>query len=44
MKKIIYNDNGATSFPNPEEVYEFMDSFHRDCGVSPCRSELAVLS
>ena len=38
MEKIIYLDNGATSFPKPEEVYEFMDSFYREFGVSPGRS------
>ncbi len=35
---MIYLDNGATSFPKPEEVYEFMDSFYREFGVSPGRS------
>ena len=38
MEKIIYLDNGATSFPKPEEVYKFMDSFYREFGVSPGRS------
>lgn len=38
MDDLIYLDNGATSFPKPEEVYEFMDSFHRSNGVSPGRS------
>jgi len=38
MSDLIYLDNGATSFPKPEEVYEFMDSFHRANGVSPGRS------
>lgn len=38
MKDLIYLDNGATSFPKPEEVYEYMDSFHRSNGVSPGRS------
>jgi cysteine desulfurase family protein len=34
----IYLDNGATSFPKPEEVYQFMDMFYREFGVSPGRS------
>jgi cysteine desulfurase family protein len=35
---IIYLDNSATSFPKPEEVYNFMDNFYRTNGVSPGRS------
>ena len=35
---LIYLDNGATSFPKPEEVYVFMDSFYRNHGVNPGRS------
>ena len=35
---LIYLDNGATSFPKPEDVYAFMDSFYRNNGVSPGRS------
>ena len=38
MGKLIYLDNGATSFPKPEEVYAFMDSFYRSFGVNPGRS------
>lgn len=38
MEDLIYLDNGATSFPKPNAVYEFMDSFHRSNGVSPGRS------
>lgn len=38
MKPIIYLDNGATSFPKPEEVYTFMDYFYRHYGVNPGRS------
>lgn len=38
MSKQIYLDNSATSFPKPNEVYEFMDSFYRNNGVSPGRS------
>ncbi len=36
--KLIYFDNGATSFPKPEEVYAFMDRFYRKLGVNPGRS------
>jgi cysteine desulfurase/selenocysteine lyase len=38
MEKLIYLDNGATSFPKPESVYTFMDSFYRNLGVNPGRS------
>ena len=38
MEKVIYLDNGATSFPKPQEVYEFMDRFYRNFGVNPGRS------
>ncbi len=38
MGKMIYLDNGATSFPKPEEVYSFMDHFYRNFGVNPGRS------
>src|SRR6266568_2087742 len=35
---LMYLDNGATSFPKPEEVYLFMDTFYRTYGVNPGRS------
>jgi cysteine desulfurase family protein len=38
MSKIIYLDNGATSYPKPEEVYAYMDYFYRNFGVNPGRS------
>jgi cysteine desulfurase family protein len=38
MENLIYLDNGATSFPKPDEVYTFMDSFYRGFGVNPGRS------
>ena len=38
MDPLIFLDNGATSFPKPAEVYEFMDSFYRRFGVNPGRS------
>jgi cysteine desulfurase family protein len=36
--KLIYLDNGATSFPKPNQVYTFMDTFYRSYGVNPGRS------
>jgi cysteine desulfurase / selenocysteine lyase len=38
MGKLIFLDNGATSFPKPEDVYVFMDYFYRNFGVNPGRS------
>lgn len=38
MSELIYLDNGATSFPKPEEVYTTMDTFYRNYGVNPGRS------
>ena len=38
MDPIIFLDNGATSFPKPEEVYVHMDRFYRRFGVNPGRS------
>jgi len=38
MEELIYLDNGATSFPKPEEVYKYMDEFYRKFGVNPGRS------
>jgi cysteine desulfurase/selenocysteine lyase len=38
MENLIYLDNGATSYPKPDEVYSFMDSFYRSFGVNPGRS------
>ncbi len=35
---LMYLDNGATSFPKPEQVYVFMDTFYRTYGVNPGRS------
>ena len=39
MAERIYLDNAATSFPKPDEVYDFMNEFYRTCGGSPGRSE-----
>jgi cysteine desulfurase family protein len=38
MSDLIYLDNGATTFPKPEAVYQQMDSFYRQYGVNPGRS------
>lgn len=38
MNSMIFLDNAATSFPKPESVYRFMDSFYRKAGVNPGRS------
>ena len=38
MKENAYFDNAATSWPKPESVYRFMDSFNRSHGVNPGRS------
>ena len=38
MSKLIYLDNSATSYPKPEAVYDFMNTFYRTKGVSPGRS------
>ncbi len=44
MKENYYFDNAATTWPKPEPVYQFMDSFFRSHGVNPGRSgsQLAV--
>jgi cysteine desulfurase family protein len=38
MNNLIYLDNSATTYPKPDEVYKFMDSFYRTHGVNPGRS------
>jgi len=38
MDKLVYLDNGATTFPKPDEVYLAMDLFYRRYGVNPGRS------
>lgn len=38
MKDNAYFDNAATTWPKPEAVYQFMDSFFRSHGVNPGRS------
>lgn len=38
VKDNYYFDNAATTWPKPEAVYRFMDSFFRSHGVNPGRS------
>lgn len=38
MKKTIYLDNAATTFPKPNKVYDDMDMFYRNFGVNAGRS------
>lgn len=38
MENLIYLDNAATAFPKPDEVYNFMNEFYCNHGVSPGRS------
>lgn len=36
---MAYFDNAATTFPKPEDVYDFMDKFYRDSGASAGRGK-----
>jgi len=38
MKDMIYLDNAATTYPKPQEVYDFMYEFYQKHGVNPGRS------
>ena len=38
MKENAYFDNAATTWPKPEPVYQFMDTFFRSHGVNPGRT------
>lgn len=42
--KTAYFDNAATTFPKPEEVYSFMDTFYRNCGVNVGRGQHKLAS
>lgn len=44
MKSNFYFDNAATTWPKPESVYTFMDSFFRQNGVNPGRGGHAMSS
>lgn len=39
LDNFAYFDNAATTFPKPECVYQAMDSFDRNCGVSLGRGQ-----
>ena len=39
MNRTAYFDNAATTFPKPEEVYEFTDKFYREYGVNVGRGQ-----
>jgi cysteine desulfurase / selenocysteine lyase len=38
MQDLIYLDNAATTYPKPQEVYDFMHDFYQSCSGSPGRS------
>lgn len=38
MDELIYLDNSSTSYPKPQEVYDFMKEFYQSHGVNPGRS------
>ena len=44
MEQIAYFDNAATTFPKPEEVYEFTNQFYRTCGVNVGRGQHKLAS
>lgn len=39
LESIAYFDNAATTFPKPEEVYQYTDQFYRTCGVNVGRGQ-----
>ena len=39
LRKIAYFNNAATTFPKPDEVYEFMDNYYRNSGINSGRSK-----
>lgn len=44
LDSIAYFDNAATTFPKPEEVYQFVDRFYRTCGVNVGRGQHKLAS
>ena len=42
MDKQAYFDNAATTFPKPEQVYDFADHAFRNIGVNAGRSNYAL--
>ena len=39
---MAYFDNAATTFPKPEKVYSFMDSFYRNNGGNAGRGNYSI--
>ena len=39
---MAYFDNASTTYPKPEQVYEYMDSFYRKFGVNVGRGRYAL--
>ena len=39
---MAYFDNASTTFPKPEIVYDFMDSFYRESGVNVGRGRYSL--
>ena len=44
LKKIIYLDNAATTFPKSENVYVAMDRVNRTCAVNAGRGSYKLAS
>lgn len=44
VERTAYFDNAATTFPKPEAVYTFMDSFYREYGVNVGRGQHKLAS
>lgn len=40
LNKISYFNNAATTYPKPEEVYSYMDSYYRQYGLNIGRGGL----
>ena len=39
---MAYFDNASTTFPKPEQVYDYMDAFYRRCGVNVGRGNYSL--
>ena len=37
MNRIAYFNNAATTYPKPEEVYNFVDNYYRKSGINSAR-------
>lgn len=44
MEKIFYFDNAATTFPKPNEVYDFMNEYYKNNGVNVGRGQYSLAS